>query len=82
MPIVVDEADEVLVRLERILWDHQDAHPAMPDCSVLQSGEEDLDPMGFAVEGVTWEHFNCCLVELGSLWCGVIDDAIIDECWS
>jgi len=81
-PIVVDEVDEVLVRLEGIFWDHQNAHPAMSDRSVLQGGEEDLDPVRFAVEGVAWECFDCCSVELGSLWGGIVNDAVIDERWS
>ncbi len=81
-PIVVNEVDEILFRLERVLWDHQDAHPAMPDCLVLQGGEEDLDPVGFTVEGVAWERLDCCSVELGSLWHGIVNNAIVDECWS
>ncbi len=78
-PIVVDKVDEILIRLERILWDHQDTHPSMPDCSVLQGGEKDLDPVGFADEGVTWKCLNCRSVELGSFRGGIVDDAIIDE---
>jgi len=78
----VNEVYEILIRLERIFRDHQDAHPAMPDCSVFQGGEEDLDPVGFTVERVAWECFDHCSVELGSLRHGIVDDAIVDECWS
>jgi len=79
LPIVVKEIDEVFIRFKRILWDHQNVHPAMPDCLVLQGGKEDLDPMGFAVEWVAWEHFDHCLVEFCSLWHGIVNDAVIDE---
>jgi len=83
MPIVVDEVDEILVRLERILWDHQNVHPATSDSLVFQSCKENLDPIWFAVlEGVAWEGFDPGLVDFGSLWCGVVNDAIIGKHWS
>jgi len=57
-------------------------HPTAPDHLIFQSCKENLDSMGFTVKGVAWEHFNPGLVKLGSLWCGVVHDAIIGKHWS
>ncbi len=80
--IVVEEVDEILVRLERVFGDHQYAHPTTSDCLVFQGHKEDLDPMGFTVEGGAWECFDPGLVKLGSLWCGIVNNAVIGKCWS
>jgi len=51
-PIVVQKVDEDLISLDRVLWDHQDAHPVTSDGSVLQSGKEDLILCGLQLKAL------------------------------
>jgi len=77
--IVVQEVDESLVRVSSIFHDHEDVHPTRSNCPVFQSGEEDFDSMGLAVEGILWECFNSSSVEFGSFWHGIVNGAIIGK---